>query len=163
MASLTVRSCLALVVWAACLTGTLALAELPIGSTHGICGPWGCGPPTQALLACHLAWLVVLVPPAVLLTSSQVSSHPLVQTAGLLLIGSAVVILLAILTYQRVTWWSQAIEWQRPYFWQRYGFSIAIAVDFPILQAMLVGIWLRFAPNRVISRTIDSSEMTLGE
>ncbi len=143
MSTLTVRSFLALVVWTGCLAGALSLAGLPASSSHSICGPWGCGPPTQVLVACHLAWLVAMVPPAILLARWQQRPSRLVRATGLLMIMLSIAVLLMMLTYQGMVWWPQAGQWQRPYFWHRYGFSIATTVDVPIVQTLLVGTWLR--------------------
>ncbi|MCA9061753.1 MAG: hypothetical protein KDA96_01760, partial [Planctomycetaceae bacterium] len=48
--------------WAMTFWGTLQLSDAPIFQEHSVCGVWGCGPPTNALLACHLGWLVFLAP-----------------------------------------------------------------------------------------------------
>ena len=52
------------------MAGALSVADFALGSTHSINGPWGCDPPTQALVASRLAWLVGLIPPAVFLGRS---------------------------------------------------------------------------------------------
>lgn len=83
-----------------------------------------------------------LVPPAILLARSQRIPPRAVRATGMLLLLSAVAVLLAMVAYQRLVWWPQATAWERPYFWHRYGFSIATAVDFPVIQTLLVGAWL---------------------
>ena len=48
--------------WGLTLAGTLSIASLPGDWGNSICGAWGCGPPLQALVACHASWVVVLIP-----------------------------------------------------------------------------------------------------
>lgn len=140
-----------LVIWAGCIIATLAIRNVPLGLEHGICGPWGCGPPTQALIACHLAWMVVLMPPAAWLAWSGSASKRMIRKIGMLLILIAGAAILAIIAGQRITWWQQAEPWQRQYFWQRCGFWLAAAVDLPITQSLIVGVVLRLT-----SRTFET-------
>jgi hypothetical protein len=92
----------------------------------------------------RMAWLVAMVPPALLLTYWQQRSSRLARATGLMMIMLAIAVLLMMLTYQGLVWWPQAGQWQRSYFWHRYGFSIATTVDVPIVQTLLIGMWLRF-------------------
>ena len=62
MSAATLKFCFGMTLWSGLLFGSLSVANLPGDWGHGICGPWGCGPPMQALVACHFAWLVVLAP-----------------------------------------------------------------------------------------------------
>ena len=128
--------------WGGCIAGALSVANVQLGSSHSICGPWGCGPPPQALAACHLAWLVGLIPPVVLLGRSPKVSSRLTRSIGGGGVFLALAALLALVIHQRLVWWPQASEWQRPYFWHRYGFTIATAVDFPIIQTLFLGVWM---------------------
>lgn len=138
------RTLLGLTIWAVCLAGALSVANLPWDLGHAICGPWGCGPPVQALVACHLAWFVALVPPAVLLVRWRRPSGTMLRRVGLLLVALAGAVLMAIVIYERLVWWPEASELQQAYFWQRYGFAIATAVDVPVVQVLVVGLgfWL---------------------
>jgi len=138
----TKRISIGLITWGACMGGALSIAAWPEHLGHGICGPWGCGPPLQALIACHLAWFVALIPPAMMLSSSMRSSGRLLPTSGSLLVILAGLGLLAVLAHQYFVWWPQATEWQHPYFWQRYGFTIATMVAVPLAQLLLIGIAL---------------------
>ena len=145
MSSITIKTCFGFLLWGALLVGTLSIAQWPGNWGHGICGPWGCGPPMQALVSCHLAWLVFLTPPAVLLLRQGRFSP---RRLGLALILMAVVALLSVIAYQRATWWPDASEWQRPFFWQRCGFCIVTAIDFPIVQTLAIGALLLFGSLR---------------
>ena len=58
------RVVIGLLVWGAALFGILQIG-LASGSglhEHSICGPWGCGPPTSALLGWHGFWLLLAGP-----------------------------------------------------------------------------------------------------
>ena len=127
------------------MAGALSIAQFSGDWGHGVCGPWGCGPPTQALIACHLAWLVILTPPAVLLSRRTARPH---RRLGMAFVLVALAALLAVILYQRATWWSSASQWQRPFFWQRCGFCIVTAIDLPIVQTLVVGVLLIAGPPR---------------
>lgn len=140
------RLCLGLFVWSGLLLASLSVAKLPGDWGHPICGAWGCGPPAQALAACHLAWLVVLMPPVVFVMRRSRQAQ---FRAGLLLTFASVALLLTVIAYQRIVWWPEANEWQRSFFWQRCGFCLATSVDVPILQMLGLGLLLLcFAPSR---------------
>jgi len=49
----------------------------------------------------------------------------------------------ATLGIDRIVWLPQAGEWSKQYFWQRCGFAVAAAIDFPLLQLTAIGIALR--------------------
>jgi len=133
-----------LVVWAACILGAVSIRNIPLETKHDICGPWGCGPPTQALIACHVAWLVVLTPPVTWFAFKGKASRSLIRSVGTFLILASSLVLLAIFLDQWIGWWHQVDPWKRQYLWQRYGFWIATAVDLPIIQVLLGGVFLRF-------------------
>jgi hypothetical protein len=145
----SVLLCLGLVLWGAGLAAALSLTQWSGDWSHGVCGPWGCGPPTQALVSCHLAWLIFLTPPAVLLAPRNFRRR---RRLALFLILAAAMALFSIVGHQWATWWPDAAQWQRAYFWQRCGFCIATAVDLPILQTMAIGVllWLRI---RLVARS----------
>ena len=52
-----------LFVWGGLLLACLSLRHLQALNQHSVCGPWGCGPPTNALLAVHVGWTAVIWPP----------------------------------------------------------------------------------------------------
>lgn len=137
MSASSLKLCLGIAAWSGLLIGSLSIVNLPGDWGHGICGPWGCGPPTQALIACHLAWLVGLALPAVFILRA---SRGMRLRVGLFLTFLSLAVLMSVVVYQRLSWWPVASEWQRPYFWQRCAFSIATAVDMPIAQTLVVGL-----------------------
>ncbi len=70
--------------WAVSLYLALFLAHLPGDWGGWMCGPWGCAPPLQAVLACRLAWLLVIAP-IVLLSCQRLARRRLVAFgAGLI-------------------------------------------------------------------------------
>ncbi|MBP86470.1 MAG: hypothetical protein CMJ64_07120 [Planctomycetaceae bacterium] len=58
------RIAIGLSAWAAALFGVLQIG-LALGhgvDEHSFCGPWGCGPPTSALIGWHGFWLLLAGP-----------------------------------------------------------------------------------------------------
>lgn len=151
--------------WAALLAIVLSIASWPGDWGHALCGPWGCGPPLQALLACHLAWLVVLVPPAMALVQSPRVPRHLLQHIGTALTMAGIMLLLGLIAHELVVWWSMSGEWQRGYFWQRCGFVLATTVDVPTVELLLVGTYIRMSrrmsvptsPPKPIMEPLDSA------
>jgi hypothetical protein len=58
---------LLLMVWAALVLGSLQSRLLLSATAHSICGPWGCGPETAAIVTMHAGWLAIIGPPPGLL------------------------------------------------------------------------------------------------
>ena len=149
VATRTLRIGVALVAWAAMLGAALSIAHVPGDWGHSICGPWGCGPPLQALVACHSAWLVLLLPPAAILARSNRAPSPVVRQVGILLCVLAVAIIASVVIYQRLTWWPSVSEWQRGFIWQRCGFVLATAIDAPVAQVLHIGVYLTVSRRRL--------------
>ena len=124
--------------WASALGMTLSLANWTGDWGHGVCGPWGCGPPTPSLLACHLSWFIVLLPIAVMgrrwLPPRQVA------TWAWCALTCSVISIASIAAYERFTWYAQASPMIRPYFWNRIGFAIITQVDLPALQIFAISL-----------------------
>lgn len=137
---ITLQSGLKLFAWAATLLAALSIANLPGEWGHSVCGAWGCGPPTQALVSCHLAWFVVLTPLAVMASRWSHKTTESSQLLGKLFCLTGAFLLIAVVIYQAAAWWPAASEWQRTFFWQRCGFVIVTSVDIPMLQLLTVGI-----------------------
>ncbi len=126
------KTCAWLIVWGLTLAVTLSIANWPGDWEHSVCGAWGCAPPLQALVACHVAWLVVLIPPA-FIARRFVTTKTLKRTSASTLFF-AVTGSLVIAANQYVTWLAYASEWQRQFYWQRVGFVILTTVELPILE-----------------------------
>jgi hypothetical protein len=131
--------------WGGGLLGTLHLQGLPtsVFGAHGVCGPWGCGPPVPVLLACHGFWMVLLGPPAVVAAFRLPGRW--VRLLGMLLILLGAAGLLGVGLWEAATWFREASGWQRQYVVQRYCFAVVTLVDFPILEVLIVGSGLSWA------------------
>jgi len=145
---------ISLCLWGASLYGALSLRYLPGNWGHGICGPWGCGPTLQALVAYHTFWLMLLIPPAIAVACCL--DQVVVRRVGLVLMllgGGAIA---AICVTQCLTWLPETRAAE--YLPQRCLFCIATAVDLPAAQLFCVGSALRwlFRPERLCEKTDDS-------
>lgn len=139
------RFAVVLGIWGTALYGSLQLQHVPWPINHGICGPWGCGPPLETLIACHAGWLVFLAGPAWLVNALFPSrTLRILGIVGLLMAAGG---LIGIGLVESLVWWPQASEWARPYWLQRYLFEVAMLVDFPVLQTAIVGGWFLAAES----------------
>ncbi len=154
---LTVPRVLGLVVWAGMLYAALAIANLKSDWGHAICGAWGCGPPLQAIVGCHLAWCVLLGAVVLLVGRNSALPSRTKRWLGWSLVGVSIVGILAIVIFQRFTWWAEASEWQQQFFWHRCGFSVITATDIPLIQLFLCGLILQ---SRVFNEPLGSEEST---
>ena len=128
--------------WAAALYGALAVSQLRGDWGHGVCGLWGCGPPAQALVSCHLFWGVLLVLPASLVSANSTPAS--LRRIGLGLLSGGVFGLFAVAAWQALVWLPAVQGWPRNYFFERYLFTLATLVEAPIVQTALAGaaLWL---------------------
>jgi hypothetical protein len=126
--------------WGLTAYASLKIAELPGNWGHGLCGPWGCAPPIQSLVACHLAWLATLLFVTEILLGYKYKSlnswlfYGTMASAGLLLTG--------LISYEYVMWYLKVSEYQKSYFLQRIGFSISTHIELPIIQLVMTSGWL---------------------
>jgi len=146
-------------IWLLGLLAVLSLVHLPGNWGHFVCGPWGCGPPMQVLLSCHLAWLMILVPLVRVLV--LVSRHPS-QTRcllGKLSLTLGILMLVAVIVYQWFSWLPYASDWQQNYFWQRCAFVVATTVDVPMVQLVAVGGFQVFRGSQASCSTEEAGEL----
>lgn len=131
---------LLLAAWACGLWGSLQVARIQGDWGHALCGPWGCGPPLQALVACHLAWLVLLTPAAWVLFRGWIAS----PRARWRVSGAAALVgllmMLGVVVHERLVWLPKVEATTAGYFWQRCGFVMATSVDLPMVQLFLLGL-----------------------
>jgi hypothetical protein len=139
-----------IVVWGVIFLATLSIGQVQADWGHGICGPWGCGPPLQALIACHLSWLVVLLPLAALIQTTE----RFTRFVGSMLITFGLIGIVGIIAYELFTWWPSATELHRRYLWQRLGFSIVTLIDLPVIESIITGcfLYVQAASQRIRSR-----------
>lgn len=145
-----------LIAWAAVLVATLSIANVPGHWGHSVCGPWGCGPPLQALVACHAAWIVVLLPPTLLLRRKL--SPGVRWKTGWIVLGLGLAGLIALGLSESLSWLNHADEWHRQYLPQRIGFKLVTLVDVPLVQLVVVAVAL-LARGRC-RRATDHSPLT---
>lgn len=151
------------VAWVALVFGTLQIGNLAAFGDHTICGPWGCGPPTEALIAWNGFWLALLMP-SVLFVCLRMPLRQLVRpTTWVLAILSIVAI--AWMSWQGWTWIANRPESYHQYVVQHMLFSVATLVDVPLLPCLLTaavaavvcGYRLRSEPS-ILDETIDGAD-----
>ena len=129
-----------IVVWGFIFLATLSIGQVRADWGHSICGPWGCGPPLPALVACHLSWLVVLLPLTAIIQTRV--DERFLRLLGALLMTFGLVGILGIIAYELFTWWPSATEFHRRYLWQRLGFAIVTQIDLPVIESIITGCFL---------------------
>ena len=156
MGTLIWRWSAALVAWGFALTATLSVANSRSDWGHSVCGPWGCGPPLQALVACHAAWIVVLVPPTLLMRRRL--SPGVRWKTGWIVVAIGMVGIIGLGLSESLSWLSHADEWQRRYLPQRIGFKLVTLVDVPLMQLVVVAVALLVRGQH--RRATDHSPLT---
>jgi hypothetical protein len=130
--------------WAAVVLGSLQSKLLFSGPDHLVCGPWGCGPETSALVAIHTAWLAIIGPPLVYLPLRLKLQSASIRrlSVGLFAVGLAGV--LGIVAWQWLVWLPQAGPGSKNYIWQRCGFVVVTAIDWPLIQLLVLSpsLWI---------------------
>jgi hypothetical protein len=138
-------ACLKAGAWAAALFGVLSLQHLPdrFFGDHSVCGPWGCGAPLPALLACHGFWLALFLPATIYIARRM--SPQTVCRLGAGIVGLAGIGLVSIGVWQALTWWPHVDRSLHRYAFQRYLFVVATLVDVPVLETLVAGVTLWWA------------------
>lgn len=160
MLNLARLSWLALVpLWAGALWGSLQIHRLDLHLGHGLCGPWGCGPPLEAAIGYHLFWLAILLPPTVGL--GLFLSRARNRKIGRILLFVATILTVGVVGYDVV---SHAIQSRTAgYVFRRGLLTLVTTIDVPMMQLMAAGAALQFYFGRrpVVEATdIDSAEAT---
>ncbi len=128
--------------WAVGLFGVLSLQYLPdrFFGEHSVCGPWGCGAPLPALMACHGFWLVLFAP-ATIYAARRLKPWT-VWRLGAGLVALSLFELLGVALWQAISWWPNVDKSLHRYALERYLFVLATLVDVPVLETLLAGIAL---------------------
>lgn len=132
-----------LITWVGALLAALSMHDMQILNQHSICGPWGCGPPTNALLAIHVGWIVVLWPPLFYLPWRLGLPSRVVKIVSSAMISAGLLGLIGITIWQWAVWLPNTSEWAAKYVWHRCGFAIATASDWPLVQLLFAGTVLK--------------------
>jgi hypothetical protein len=133
--------------WAALVLGSLQSKLLFSESAHSICGPWGCGPETAALVAMHAGWLAVIGPPLVYFPFRLKWTNAAIRRLSLGLFAAGFTGALAIFAWQWLVWLPQAGAWSKDYIWKRCGFAVVTAVDWPLIPLLILSgfLWIMTA------------------
>ena len=131
--------------WAALVFISLQSGQLVSETAHSVCGPWGCGPETGALIAMNAGWLAVIGPPLIYFPLRLKWSNSAIRrlSIGLFLAGFTGV--LVIVAWQWLVWLPNAGERSKDYIWQRCGFAVVTAVDWPVIPLLILSVLLRIA------------------
>lgn len=136
--SLRLRPMILLASWGTLTYGVLSLANIRADlGEKVICGPWGCLPPLQALVAAHGFWAMVLGP-AVVLASRSLSPSSLRNVARLMIAGGG----LGIAGVAAHTLWIWGPSTGRSHWWHlplRGVFELAMLVDLPAVEVIAAG------------------------
>ncbi len=141
------------IVWGLMLWGALSLRNLHWPHSHGICGPWGCGPAVPALLAVHTAWTVLLLPPAVFLRRRHGAPGTQSICRGWLAAGLGGIV--AVGLYEAAFWLPTVGAWGRDYFLHRWAFAVVTLTDVPLLPGTAIASVLILLPRRMAALTAD--------
>jgi len=147
-------------VWGAALYGTLQIARLNGPWDHAICGPWGCGPPLSALVACHAFW-TVLIGGVVTLGIANWSASTLSIT-GRVLAVCGLLALVAVAVWEGVHWPPSDNAMFQHYLVQRYLFVLATSIDTPIVELAVAGGALFVAGRGKQTANAETRDMELG-
>lgn len=133
--------------WGAASLGVLRLADIEADlGEEALCGPWGCLPPLQALLAIHGFWFMAISPFAVQAIRAGAPSQ--LATSGRLLIGGALAGLA--LAAAAIAWRDHDhFRGEAPHhLLPHVGIEIITMVDLPFFQVLAAGLALRIAGRR---------------
>ena len=126
--------------WAAAFWGSLQVHRMDLHLGHGLCGPWGCGPPLEAAIGFHLFWITILLPATIgvgLYLSNSKS-----RDVGRILLLVAVVMTLGIVGYDVIT---HAIQSRTiGYVFRRGLLTLVTTIDVPMMQLVAAGALLRY-------------------
>ena len=137
--SRSAASAAGLIAWGGVAYLALRLGDLRLPE-HDYCGPWGCGPPAEALLAVRALWLVLLVPPACVIGLRAAPATAL--RAGAAALAAAAALLAGVAAHEALVWWPQASELARQYPLRRYLFAVATETDVPACELGVAGLAL---------------------
>jgi hypothetical protein len=136
--SQTLRLGLGLLAWSGLARGVLEFRRIPGEYTHSLCGPWGCSPPLQALVAMHGFWVLATVPPAVWAIRTQ--SPGRLRLIGGVLVATALVGLVGVLGWESWVWTHRFSGRWGDYLPQRVAMAVATSADLPLLQVLVAGV-----------------------
>jgi len=142
-------------IWLLGLWGSLKIHELDLNLGHSICGPWGCGPPVEALLGYHAFWLVLTFPVAISIASYLSPSRR--SKLGWLFLAVGIIGVVFVAGGNTVEYWKSSES--SKYLLQRFFFATVTKIDIPMIQAIVVGgslIWFSaFSSKRSLKSNLN--------
>ncbi|MCR9197533.1 MAG: hypothetical protein NXI04_02715 [Planctomycetaceae bacterium] len=147
-------------IWGASLLGALSLHHVTALDGPSVCGPWGCGAPTSALISLHTSWAVALWP--LLGLAARHGSVSRVKRLSQAIMGLGIAGLLFIVLWQVFSWWPQQSEYMQGFLLQRCGFVIVTTTDWPFMQLLSGGsvllLWQRWKNSSTPVHSDDALE-----
>lgn len=125
-------------IWGGAMYGVLQGRHISWSYDHAVCGKWGCGPTTQALLSYHGFWLVLLMPPTVLFCRSTPPRQLRRIGRWVTLVGFLGA--LGIMIWARQDWINTTNPFDHKYAVHHAVFVLANLIDVPVVQVTLAGI-----------------------
>lgn len=95
-------------------------------------------PPVQALVALHVFWLVLLLPPIAWVAYRAQPSF--VRWLGWLLLTTASLTLALLIGLELISWLPSVAAGERHYFGQRILFVLATRTEWPLVQIIIAGL-----------------------
>ena len=135
-------------IWGGALWGSLQIHALDLQLGHGICGPWGCGPPLEALIGFHAFWLSLILPFAICI--GWFLPTTVVRRIGLSVLLAGCIGAVGLVGWDVVTYAMKSESTE--YLLQRGLFTLATTVDIPTMQTTLAGAVLAFWMGREFKR-----------
>ena len=152
MPGITLAPLAILPVWIGLVWSSLQIHYLDLNLGHDICGPWGCGPPLEALIGFHGFWSALILPAACLLGLYLNSATNRKVGMAVLLVG--LVGIVTFVGWDVVNYYRQSETTE--HLVQRALFTLVNTVDFPMIQTLLAGGILAFLFGRKKSESISN-------
>ena len=140
--------------WGIALFAALSLADVRSSWSDLLCGPWGCSAPLEAIVSCHLAWLIVLGPPFAWLQRTLSRRSRFVMASAVSLSAMVGAIVIATRPHsESVASSTRAL----PVSWQIRQSAIDVIgfVDAPVIPLLLLGLgsltWQLFSRRHRVS------------
>lgn len=138
--------------WVLGIWGSLQLHTVDLHLGHSICGPWGCGPPLEALLGYHTFWTLLLAP--AVMAAVWFAPANMLKRVGWMTWVTGMLLTLAIAGNESYRLWVSSQ--QATYLGHKFFFAIATKVDFPMLQIVVAGLCLLIAGRSKLSKTMEA-------
>ena len=122
----------ALTAWFGAVWGALQIHKLDLQLEQSICGVWGCGPPTEALIGYHTFWMLLLLP---LVVSLRRSWPERCQRIGWITLSLASLVLLLQVGFDAISFARRSGSTH--YLLERAGFTLATSVDLPVIPVLI--------------------------